>query len=285
MKGDVLQNTPVKVTVLEKGGGVFGSGSVIGEGEIPIAKLINKHYRDQDTVTDDTLAVEIPIYRKESGKGSLYLSCEATGGAQLLDMLGDSASRVAALDNLIALSKTNKIKLAQYISADTVKILSKITMTYTRAATSKKDKKDKNKDKTEKRASKKEATPLDADELAQRARLFEFWKTMVESDVSLRKQLLSAGVLKVFQKLVLVADVDFQLHFLECFKPFFTVNAHQKELIKEKVLAALVKLVSPTANYAQNERVQLKAFDCMMYFDGTLSSSKQTFTSQTETLS
>jgi hypothetical protein len=85
----------------------------------------------------------------------------------------------------------------------------------------------------------------------------------------MRNKLISLGALQAIKKFIKCSDIEVQLHFLEMLKQFFTLAAHQKEIIKEGLLKKLISLVT-----VDELRVQMKAFEILLYFDG-----KQTNTS------
>ncbi len=82
-------------------------------------------------------------------------------------------------------------------------------------------------------------------------------------DVNMRTKLISLGALQAIKKFIKCGDIEIQLHFLEMLKQFFTLAAHQKEIIKEGLLKKLISLVS-----ADELRIQMKAFEILLYFDG-----------------
>jgi len=67
----------------------------------------------------------------------------------------------------------------------------------------------------------------------------------------------------VIKKFIKCSDIDIQLYFLEVLKQFFTLAAHQKEIIKEGLLKKLISLVT-----SEELKIQMKAFEILLYFDG-----------------
>lgn len=84
----------------------------------------------------------------------------------------------------------------------------------------------------------------------------------------MRTKLLSLGALQSIKKFIKCGDIEVQLHFLEILKQFFTLAAHQKEIIKEGLLKKLISLVN-----SEDLRIQTKAFEILLYFDGMLADS------------
>lgn len=95
--------------------------------------------------------------------------------------------------------------------------------------------------------------------------VLQLWTRMAESDVSLVRKLITARFLARLRKLLgsKLLDEPTLVSLMNCLKPFFIVRAHQRSLVEEGVLAALIKFVarpgSPTLQYA--------AFDLLLYFD------------------
>jgi len=55
-------------------------------------------------------------------------------------------------------------------------------------------------------------------------KIMEIIASLCKSDVNIRSKLMKCNILKLLLQLVQVKDIAVQLHFLECFKHFFTVG-------------------------------------------------------------
>jgi hypothetical protein len=96
-------------------------------------------------------------------------------------------------------------------------------------------------------------------------RLMELWSSLSQLDMHVRSKMVRSGVLGIFQELIASgSDVAVRLHFIECLKHFFTINAYQREMVKAGVMGTLLKFIS-----RPNYLLQMKAFEVLLYFDGS----------------
>jgi len=94
--------------------------------------------------------------------------------------------------------------------------------------------------------------------------LLTLWRNLVDIDVNIRNRLAQASVFTYFLFFIeMKGQPEISLHFLECFKPFFTSPAQQKLMVTAGVIEEFSKLIETT----QSTELQRRIFDIFMYFD------------------